>query len=244
MTDIIELKNVSFTAQEGEIIHDISVEFESKKTTAIVGPSGCGKSTILKLAAGLLLPSNGKVLYKGKNIVNMNRSENLEFRRDGAFVFQDSALWANQNLYQILELPLRLHYPEMSRSQRADKIDSVTKMVGYRKKLNIRPARLSIGEQKLIAFARAMLCDPALLFLDECTDSLDETAAEKLIDIIRRKQREGTSIIFVSHDLRLIMELADYVVVVVDGRITTKAPMDHILSDLLLNDFFKVGIAS
>jgi ABC-type multidrug transport system ATPase subunit len=117
-------------------------------------------------------------------------------------------------------------------------------MVGYRKNLGIRPSRLSIGEQKLIAFARAMLCDPPLLFLDEWTESLDETAADRLIDIIRRKQRETSSIIFVSHDLRLIMELADFVIVVVDGKITVKAPKDHIISDLLLNDFFKIGIAS
>jgi ABC-type lipoprotein export system ATPase subunit len=244
MAKIIELKNVSFSAQEGLIIQNVSVEFETAKTTAIVGPSGGGKSTVLKLAAGLMVPDHGEVLYKGKNISLMNRSENLEFRRRGAFVFQDSALWANQDLYQILELPLKIHFPAMKKMERAQRIRSIAAKVGYRRDLSIRPSRLSMGEQKLIAFARAMLCDPSVLFLDEWTESLDDTSAERLIDIVRNKQREGASIIFVSHDMRLILDLADFVIIIADGKVSTKAPKDHIISDLLLNDFLKVGIAS
>jgi len=244
MADIIELKNVSFSAQEGNIIDDVSIEFKKSKTTAIVGPSGGGKSTVLKLAAGLLVPDQGEVLYKEKNITFMSRSDNMEFRREGAFVFQDSALWANQNLYQILELPLKIHYPDMSGKKRDERIKSVTELVGYRKNLNIRPAALSMGEQKLIAFARAMLCGPSILFLDEWTESLDENAADRLIDIVRRKQREGTTILFVSHDLRIIMDLADFVVVIADGKLSLSAPKDQIINDLLLKDFLKIGIVS
>jgi len=244
MASIIELKNVGFSSQEGKIVQEISIEFPAGKTTAIVGPSGGGKSTVLKLSAGLLVPTNGEVFYKEKNIANMNRSENLEFRREGAFVFQDSALWANQDLYQILELPLKIHFPQMSKKQRAERIREVTAEVGYRKDLAIRPSRLSMGEQKLIAFARAMLCKPELLFLDEWTESLDETAADRLIDIVRRKQREGFSILFVSHDMRLILDLADFVVVITDGKVTINAPKDNVVTDLLTNDFLKIGIAS
>jgi ABC-type multidrug transport system ATPase subunit len=238
MAEIIELKNVSFSAQEGYIVQDVSIQFRASKTTAIVGPSGGGKSTILKLAAGLLVPDQGEILYWDKNIAFMNRVENLEFRREGAFVFQDSALWANQSLYQILELPLKIHYPEMSGKQRAERIKSVTELVGYRKNLNIRPSGLSMGEQKLIAFARAMLCSPSLLFLDEWTESLDETAADRLIDIVRQKQREKTTILFVSHDLRLIMDLADFVIVIIDGKLSAKAPKEQIIPDLLLSKIF------
>ncbi|MDR2941338.1 MAG: ATP-binding cassette domain-containing protein [Treponema sp.] len=244
MAEIIELKNVSFSAQEGIIIDDVSIEFKTSKTTAIVGPSGGGKSTVLKLSAGLLVPDQGEILYKGKNIAFMNPAENLEFRREGAFVFQDSALWANQSLFQILELPLKIHYPEMSDKQRGERIKSVTELVGYRKNLNIRPAGLSMGEQKLIAFARAMLCGPSLLFLDEWTESLDETAADRLIDIVRRKKKEGTTILFVSHDLRIIMDLADYVAVIIDGKLSVNEPKDQVMSDPQFKEFLKIGIAS
>jgi len=242
MADIIELKNVSFSAQVGTIIDDVSIGFKMSKTTAIIGPSGGGKSTVLKLAAGLLVPDQGEVLYHNKNIALMNRSETLEFRRESAFVFQDSALWANQNLDQILELPLKIHYPKMSGRERAQRIKSVTELVGYRKNLNIRPSALSMGEQKLIAFARAMLCGPSLLFLDEWTESLDETAADKLIAIVRKKQAEGTTILFVSHDLRIIKDLAEYITVIEDGKLLVNASKDQVMSDLHLKDFLKIGI--
>jgi ABC-type lipoprotein export system ATPase subunit len=244
MANIIELKDVNFSAQEGKVVQGVSIDFTEGKTTAIVGPSGCGKSTVLKLSAGLLVPTQGEVFYRDKNIAYMNRNENLEFRRESAFVFQDSALWANQNLFQILELPLRIHFPQMSKFQRAQRIKEVTADVGYRKDLSIRPSRLSMGEQKLIAFARAMLCRPSLLFLDEWTESLDETAADRLVNIVRQKQREDVSILFVSHDMRLIMDLADFVVVIIDGKVSVCAPKENIISDLLLNDFLKIGVAS
>ena len=244
MAEIIEMKNVSFSAQEGKIIDDASITFEESKTTAIVGPSGGGKSTVLKLAAGLLVPDSGEVLFRGKNIAHMGRSENLDFRRYGAFVFQDSALWANQNLYQILELPLKIHFPHMTRKMRERRIIEVSEQAGYYKDLMIRPSRLSMGEQKLIAFARALLCSPSLLFLDEWTESLDEHHADKLIDLVRFKQREGASIIFVSHDMRILWDIADYVVVMIDGKVSVKTTKEQLFSDERFIDFVKIGIAS
>jgi len=245
MEKIIELREISFSDNDDrKIIQDISIEFPIGKTTAIVGPSGGGKSTVLKISAGLLHPNHGEVLYHGKNIALMTRSETLDFRREAAFVFQDSALWANMDLFQTLELPLRIHFPKMTKKQREDRINEVTAQAGYRKELNVRPSRLSMGEQKLIAFARAMLCDPSVLFLDEWTESLDENSADMLINLVRKKQRESATILFVSHDMRIIMDLADFVVIVVDGKVTINAPKDLIISDLLLNDFVKIGIAS
>jgi len=245
MAAIIELKNVSFSAQdERKIVQDVSVDFTAGKITGIVGPSGGGKSTILKISAGLLVPDIGEVYFNGKNILQMNRSENLDFRRQSAFVFQDSALWANQDLFQILELPLRIHYPKMDKKERVKRIKEVAELAGYKKDLYIRPSRLSMGEQKLIGFARAMLCSPTLLFLDEWVESLDETSAETLINIVRRRQREGASVIFVCHDMRIIIDLADYIIVVTDGQVTANAPKEMLIGDLLMNDFLKVGIAS
>ena len=244
MAEIIELKDVSFSAQDHKVVQDISVNFEESKITAIVGPSGSGKSTVLKLAAGLLVPDKGEVLYKGKNIALMSRSENLEFRREAAFVFQDSALWSNQDLFQILELPLKIHFPQMTKLQRTRRIREVAAEADYRKDLGIRPSRLSMGEQKLIAFARAMLCNPSLLFLDEWVESLDETSANKLIEVVKRKQREGSSVIFVCHDMRIIRDLADYVLIIVDGKEAFEGTKEEILNSSELSYYLKMGIAS
>jgi phospholipid/cholesterol/gamma-HCH transport system ATP-binding protein len=245
MENIIELDNVHFSDHDGrKVIQGVSIKYQNGKTTAIIGPSGGGKSTVLKLSAGLLQPSYGVVLYNGQNIALMNRSENLEFRRNGAFVFQDSALWANMDLFQILELPLKIHYPKMNKQQRKDRISEVTAEVGYRKDMTVRPSKLSMGEQKLIAYARAMLCNPSLLFLDEWTESMDESSANRLITLVRKKQGENATILFVSHDMRVIKDLADFIVIIADGKVAMNTPKDQIIGDLSLNDFEKMGITA
>ncbi|GHV94797.1 ABC transporter ATP-binding protein [Spirochaetia bacterium] len=244
MAGIIELKNISFTAQNRRICRDLFYEFDTGKTTALVGPAGGGKSTMLKLAAGLAVPDSGEILYKGKNVALMTRKENLEFRREGAFVFQDSALWANQNLYQILDLPLRIHFPAMGKKEREYRIEAVAAEVGYKKDMSVRPSRLSMGEQKLIAFARALLCRPSLLYLDEWTESLDETAAQRLIRLVRRRRDEGVSIILVSHDMRIVRELADVVVMVLGGQIFLRLTREQMDEDEDLRRYVEMGMAS
>jgi ABC-type multidrug transport system ATPase subunit len=164
----------------------------------------------------------------------MNRAQNMAFRQEAAVVFQDSALWSNQNLNQILDLPLRIHFTGMSPERREERIREVTDMVGYHRNLAVRPAMLSMGEQKLIAFARAMLCHPALLFLDEWTESLDDDAAQRLVGVVRRFKEEGRTIVFVSHDLRLIKTLADTVIIIVDGQVSRQISGDQIAKDPIL----------
>jgi ABC-type multidrug transport system ATPase subunit len=242
MAALIELKNVWFSAQKRTLVRNVSFQYEEGRTTALVGPAGGGKSTVLKLSAGILSPVRGEVWFRGKNIFRMNRKENLEFRREGAVVFQDSALWANQSLFQILELPLRIHYPAMSRKEREERIEAVVSEVGYKKELGIRPSQLSMGEQKLLAFARAMLCRPRLLYLDEWTESLDDSAAERLIGLVKRRQQEGTTIIFVSHNFRIIKELADDIVMILGGQIFLKFTREQVNTDEDLMRYVQRGM--
>jgi len=218
MAGIIELDHVSFTAKDSLIVREFSYSFEEGKTTAIIGPSGSGKSTVLKLAAGILVPSEGVVSFRGNDIFEMSRQENLDFRREASMVFQDAALWENLDLDENLYLPLLTHFPEKSVSERKKRINEVIGQVGYKRALNIRPSKLSMGERKLIAFARALLCSPKLLFLDEWTESLDDSAVNRAVQIVRRHKQEGNSVILVSHDFRIVKGLADYIVMVVGGK--------------------------
>jgi ABC-type lipoprotein export system ATPase subunit len=244
MAVIIEMKNVSFIAQNRMVVKDFSYQFEEGKTTALVGPSGSGKSTVLKLSAGLLVPSRGEVSFRGKDIFYMNRKETLEFRREGAMVFQDSALWANQTLYQSLELPLKIHFPEMTSRERENRIHAVLDEVGFRRDLSVRPAALSIGEQKLIAFARAMICRPALLYLDEWTESLDDSSAKRLVQLVRDQQRKHHTVILVSHDFRIIKSMADYVLMILEGQFFLKFSRQQIEEDEDLARYVERGIAT
>ena len=244
MAGIIELDNVSFSADGNLIVRNFSYSFEEGKTTAIIGPSGSGKSTVLKLAAGILVPTEGKVRFRGNEILTMNRQENLDFRRESSVVFQDAALWANQNLDENLALPLLTHFPEMSAPERKKRVNEVLGQVGYRRALNIRPSALSMGEQKLVAFARALLCGPKLFFLDEWTESLDDSAVNRAVQIVRRHRQEGNSVILVSHDFRIVKGLADYIVMIVEGAISNVFTHEQIENDEDLANRIESGITS
>jgi len=244
MAGIIELKNVSFAAQDRLIVDNVSCAFEEGKTTALIGPSGSGKSTVLKLAAGLLVPTEGEAAFRGKIIHDMNRHENLVFRQETAVVFQDSALLSNQTILQMMELPLWIHFPEMSAADRRRRIQEVLQEVGYKRDISIRPSQLSMGEQKLIAFAWALMCGPKLLFLDEWTESLDDSGANRLIRLVERFQSEKKTVIFVNHDFKIIKRLSDYIVMIKDGKISSIFLREQIEKDDNLAHLIEEGITS
>ena len=240
---IIELKDASFSAQDKDVIREFSYQFEEGKTTALIGPSGGGKSTVLKLAAGLIVPTSGEVYFHGRGISTMTRAQNMKFRKESSFVFQDSALWANQTLRQILELPLKTHFPKMSATERTERIVTILAETGYKKDLDIRPSQLSMGEQKLIAFARSMVCEPKLMFLDEWTESLDDGSARRLIDLVKRQREQARTVIFVSHNFRVIKELAQTICMIIDGRLSLIISAEEIATNDGLAKMIERGIA-
>ena len=197
---LLEMKNTSFYDGPTPVVNDVSLSIEKGSVTAFLGEPGGGKSSVLKLISGVIVPTRGKVFFDGKNISNMNSKENLAFRKKMAFMFQNSALWANQSLYQNLELPLKLHFPKLPPAQLDERIKEVAKLVDFSKPLSLRPAALSTGEQKRIAFARALICEPEILFLDEPTESLDEKTAALFIKIIQDFCNAGNTLVYVSHD--------------------------------------------
>lgn len=240
---IVSLEDAAFSAQGKLIVQGVTIPFEEGKTTALVGPSGGGKSTVLKLSAGLIVPTDGVARFRGQDISLMTRAKTLAFRKESAFVFQDSALWANQNIRQILELPLKTHFPDIARKDLDARVAEVLSVVGYRKDIDIRPSQLSMGEQKLIAFARAMTCNPKLLFLDEWTESLDDGAARRLVALVKKAQEGGTTVIYVSHNLGIIRESAHHICMIVDGRLALSVTAEEFANNGSLSKTIEKGIA-
>jgi len=132
----------------------------------------------------------------------------------------------------------------MSQQERENRIQVVLRDVGYKRDLSIRPSLLSMGEQKLIAFARAMMCHPRLLFLDEWTESLDDSAAQRLIQLVQRHQRDNPTAIFVSHDFRIVKSLADYILMILGGQFFLKLSRQQMEEDEDLARYVERGIAS
>lgn len=207
MGDVLfKAEDVRFESRGNTIIGGISLEIKKGETVAFVGKSGCGKSTMLKLLSGIIIPTSGKIFYKEKNLDFIHGTELMEMRRNCAFVFQDSALWANQTIQQNLEVPLKTHYGKMTKMEVDFSVQGVCAMVSYDRPLVLRPSDLSAGEQKKIAFARAMICGPEVLFLDECVESLDEKGSELIKNLVHNFIDQGHTVIYTSHDKEFVQE--------------------------------------
>lgn len=238
MKTLFKLNHVSVRIAETEILHDISMEFSEGMSTCIVGKTGSGKSTLLKVISGLVLPDEGSVLYKDKNIHYMNKREILAFRGACSFAFQDAALWANQSIYNNLALPLAIHKPHLSKVETDGMVKRVIHRVGYLEGLGFRPADLSIGEQKLVSIARSLICEPMVMFLDEPTASLDHESVDRLIKILLEEKKAGKTLIVVTHDANLIAKIADMICVIANGKLATQGPAEKI-APLLGGDLIK-----
>ncbi len=225
---VFKMINVCYEDNGQKIINNISHYIEPNSVTAFLGKPGSGKSTALKLLAGLITPTSGSITFEDKEIHSMNHKQNEAFRKRASFMFQDSALWANQDIYHNLELPLLLHFPDMSAAERKDRIKKMTERVEFHKPLIIRPAALSIGEQKKISFARALICEPEILFLDEPTESIDEKTEELFISILKDFIEQNKTVIYVSHDNYLINSFLCDKIYFEDGEIKEKILLDDI----------------
>ena len=159
-TPVIELRGIRTIRGGFEALSGVSVSLAAGETLFAMGGTGSGKSILIKTAAGIALPDEGEVFYKGRSLARMSLREEAVFRKASGFVFQDAALWANQSLYDILALPVRLHEPRWGKAEVESAVRRVVEIVGYGQDLRARPADLSSGERKLIGLARALVLDP------------------------------------------------------------------------------------
>ncbi len=215
----IELRGIRSLRGGYEALRDISITLATGETLFAMGGSGSGKSVLLKTAAGILLPNEGEILYRGTSLARMSAREEAGFRSASGFVFQDAALWANQSLYDNLALPARVHKPKWSTADIDRAVKGVAELVGYDQDLRARPADLSTGERKLIGLARALVLDPELLFMDDPTSALDEASATLVPDIVDSLKSRGRSILIASAVSEFASRCADSVAVLLNGKL-------------------------
>jgi putative ABC transport system ATP-binding protein len=191
---------------------------------AVMGPSGSGKSTLLHCLAGILTPSSGSVVFDGTRIDTMGENQRSALRRDRfGFVFQFGQLVPELTVTENIALPLLLagvnrHRAVGTAQQWLDRLDLGE--VGER-----RSGELSGGQAQRVALARGLVAEPAVLFADEPTGSLDSLTGERVMELLVGAAREhGTTVILVTHEPR-VAAYADREVVVRDGLVTTLAPI-------------------
>ena len=230
----ISLKDVELSRGGTPVLAGISLDFPAGQTTVITGLSGCGKSTVLKVTAGIVPVDRGRVEWDGRPLTSYSERETREIRKKLGFVFQDSALWANKTVTQNLLLPVEFHFPEPrgggSNSAAADRVTRLARKLGYKDEMDLRPAQLSNGEQKIISFARALVTDPESLFLDEPLVGVDSEAYDAIFDRILSLKKEKKTMLIGTNDAKLISMCADNLVVMSKAAVRESGPFAAVIA--------------
>jgi len=228
---VLTLKDISFSNNNNLILENLSLDIEQNTLTTIIGKSGSGKSTLVKIMAGLIIPTKGTLTMWGQDYYQISDKEKVDIRKRISFVFQNAALISNLSIKENLILPLNFHYPEMEKKEQGELVERMLEQVGMLKAINGRPAQLSIGEQKLVAIARALITKPELLFLDEPLGSLDATITRKLMDIIYMySKHDWTTVVIVTYSKEIITGICNRIMFLKDHKIKFNMPKNKVLS--------------
>jgi len=230
VTSDIILESIIVVRGGKEIIHDVNVRLRSGKTTVIMGASGCGKSTLLKIASGISLPDRGSVFIGSRDINTLSEKDSKQLRSHWGFVFQDAALWANKSIIQNLTLPLVYHNSNLGLEEATRKAERLARSVGYRDEMDLRPSQLSNGEMKMISFARALITEPTVLFLDSPFAAVDHASVIKMRKIIDSFRKSGGTVCAIFQDPKYIAETTDDLIVMKDGSVIAAAPFADIIN--------------
>jgi putative ABC transport system ATP-binding protein len=206
MAPIVEIKNVSKSYRRGDritpVLVDINLDIEEGEFLALMGPSGSGKSTLLNLIAALDQADSGTIEVGGIDITALSEGELAAWRAvNVGFIFQFYNLIPVLTAFENVELPLLL--TRLPRKDRRDHVAMALQVVNLADRMDHYPGQLSGGEQQRVAIARAIVTDPVILVADEPTGDLDRKAAEEILGLMDRLNRESQkTIILVTHDPR------------------------------------------
>ncbi|MBX6391122.1 MAG: ABC transporter ATP-binding protein [Frankia sp.] len=209
----IELRDVTLTYDVRPILDNISLSVEDGEFLVLVGPSGSGKTTALRVVAGLLTPTSGKVFVSGRDVTKVPPSE-----RDLAMVFQSYALYPHMTVRNNMGFGLRL--AGVPRKERNERVERAAEVLGLTDLLDRRPKALSGGQRQRVAMGRAIVRQPHAFLMDEPLSNLDAKLRVRVRAEIARIQRTlGVTTLYVTHDQIEAMTMADRIAVLHDGKL-------------------------
>ncbi|MDB6454301.1 ABC transporter ATP-binding protein [Falsirhodobacter sp. 20TX0035] len=213
------LKGVTFTIMPGE-------------TVAVVGESGSGKSTLARALLRLEEPNGGKAIYRGRDLVTMAPKDLFKMRRDIQMVFQDptQSLNPRMTVYQIIAEAWAIHPDILPKSQWRGRVSELLTKVGLHPEMAARyPHQFSGGQRQRIAIARALAMEPSLIICDEAVSALDVSIQAQVIQLLDGLRKEfDLSYLFIAHDLPVVRDFADRVIVMKAGRIVEEGPVRQV----------------
>lgn len=216
---LVRLDKVTFLRGSRKICDEMSLTVPRGKVTAIMGPSGTGKTTLLHLMGGLLRPVAGEVNVLGTNVAKVSRSQLFKLRKRIGMLFQSGALFTDLTVFDNVAFPLYEH-TQLPDSIIRDIVLMKLEAVGLRGARDLMPSELSGGMARRVAMARAITLDPELMLYDEPFTGQDPISMGMLLKLVRTLNDSlGLTSVLVSHDVKEVLEIADYVYIISGGKV-------------------------
>jgi peptide/nickel transport system ATP-binding protein len=215
-------------------VSGVSLKLAAGEALGVVGESGSGKSTLARAALQLIRPESGRVVWLGRQVETLAQNALRPLRRDVQVIFQDplASLDPRMTAAEIIAEPLQVHRPDLDRSAREAEVLRALDVVRLDRELAGRyPHELSGGQCQRVGIARAMVTQPKLLICDEPVSALDATVQEQIVNLLADLKREtGLAILFISHNLSVVQQLCDRILVLYLGRMMELAPAASVLA--------------
>ncbi|OWJ97461.1 ABC transporter [Pseudomonas sp. A46] len=206
-----------------QALRDIDLAIQRGEVFGIIGRSGAGKSSLLRTINRLEQPSSGRVLIDGIDIARYDEDQLVALRRRIGMIFQHFNLMSAKTVWQNVELPLKV--AGVPREARQRKVRELLELVGLQDKHGAYPAQLSGGQKQRVGIARALVHDPQILLCDEATSALDPETTQSILGLLREiNQRLGLTVVLITHEMAVIREICDRVVVLERGEVVEQGP--------------------
>jgi len=204
-----------------QILFEVTTTIQPGEIVIMMGPSGSGKTTLLTLIGALRSTQEGSMKVLGQELRNAPKSHLVKLRRNIGYIFQAHNLLNSLTASQNVQMSLELHDNRLSKQERRYQAETMLEAVGLESHLNYYPHDLSGGQKQRVAIARALASHPKVILADEPTSALDKQSGRDVVDIMQRlaKQQES-AILLVTHDNR-ILDIADRIIYMEDGRLST-----------------------
>ena len=236
---MIEVKNISKSFDDKQVLQDVSATFVKGKNNFIIGASGTGKSVLLKCIVGLLHPEEGHVDFDQRDFTYANKELQTEVRREMGMLFQGGALFDSSNVEQNVMFPLDV-LTKMSYDEKLDRVNFCLERVGLENVNKKMPSEISGGMKKRVGIARAIVNEPNYLFCDEPNSGLDPQTSIRIDNLINDITTEyNITTVVVSHDMNSVMEIGDTIIFIYQGKKLWEGTKENITSSDVseLNDF-------
>lgn len=233
---ILEIESIRKEFGELVAVEDVSFDVERGQIIGLIGPNGAGKSTLFDLVTGVQSPDSGSVRYNGQDITNNSLEHNVELGL--VRTFQETRVLGQMTVRENLLVASQIT------DQPHERADELLEVIELTDKSDIPAEELSFGQQKLISISQALMLDPDIILLDEPLAGVNPTMENKILKLIHDMHDEGTTFVFVEHDMDVIMSECDDIVVMNSGKLLTRGSPTEVQNDERVIEAYFGGDAS